>query len=133
MYVDGSSGQDGSGALIAPDKQEWQVGLTLGFPATNNAAEYEALIAGLELARALGVRKLLVYTDSQLVAKQVNGEYQVKEPILAKYHKIVMDLLKCFEYSSLTEIPRAENTVADSLSRIAGFFEMPGTFGESKI
>lgn len=56
--------------LIDPDKQEWQFGLTLGFPATHNAAEYEALIAGLELARALGVRKSLVYTDSQLVASK---------------------------------------------------------------
>ncbi|KAK5838840.1 hypothetical protein PVK06_007582 [Gossypium arboreum] len=67
VYVDGSTARIGPGArvlLVDPDKNEWQYGLSFGFQASKNAAEYEALISGLQLALQLGARKLIIHIDS---------------------------------------------------------------------
>ncbi|KAI0495533.1 hypothetical protein KFK09_021834 [Dendrobium nobile] len=80
LYVDGSSGSSGAGAgilLISPQKITLEYGLRLKFPTTNNVAEYEALIAGLKLAIDCEVQNLVVHTDSQLVASQVEGEFEI--------------------------------------------------------
>ena len=63
----------------------------LDFPTTNNEVEYEALIAGLDLARATGAKNLVVYCDSQVVTSQVNGDYECKNEQMKKYLKHVKD------------------------------------------
>ncbi|XP_071704669.1 uncharacterized protein [Rutidosis leptorrhynchoides] len=76
LYTDGTSGPEGAGAgllLTGPDKEEHTYALRLNFKATNNEAEYEALLAGIRLAKEIGIKKLQAYVDSQLVANHING------------------------------------------------------------
>jgi ribonuclease HI len=88
----------------------------LDFKATNNMAEYEALLFGLSTALSLGVRQLLMKGDSQLIIKQVKGECSYNDPQLATYLLHARKLEKDFEVLDLQHIPRAKNTVADDLS-----------------
>ncbi|KAL8103719.1 hypothetical protein AgCh_028066 [Apium graveolens] len=88
LKVDGSSTSERSGAgliLKSPEGFTIQTTISFGFPATNNQAEYEALISGLKLSRTLRVQDLKIYSDSQIVVKQTNGKYIAKDPILVKY------------------------------------------------
>ena len=81
LYVDGSSNEGGLGAgliLISPEGHRMHWALRFGFEASNNEAEYEALIAGLKLAREMKVESLEVYSDSQLVIYEVTNEYQAQ-------------------------------------------------------
>ena len=76
LYTDGASSRKGSGAglvLISPEKEEYTYALRLNFEATNNGAEYEALLAGLRIAREMHIEALDVRVDSNLVASQING------------------------------------------------------------
>jgi ribonuclease HI len=83
--------------------------------ATNNAAEYRALLLGLERARELGAREVDVVNDSQLIARQVTGEYRVKKDDLRPLHAQALALLRGFERWSIRSVPRAENDQADEL------------------
>ena len=65
--------------------------IRLNFPTTNNKAEYETLMAGLDLVRATGVRNIVVYCDSQVVTSQVNGNYDCKSETMKKYLQEVKD------------------------------------------
>ena len=88
--------------------------------ATNNVAEYSGLLWGLKYAHSsLGITQLIAEGDSQLVVKQLNGEYRVKEPVLKKYHKTCVDVVENFEYFEIRHIPRAENSRADWLANQA--------------
>jgi ribonuclease HI len=88
----------------------------LEFKATNNKAEYEALIYGLSTTLSLEVQQLIVKGDSQLIIKQVNGECYCNDLQLAVYLLHVRKLEKDFEVLNLHHIPHAENKVADDLS-----------------
>jgi ribonuclease HI len=88
----------------------------LDFKATNNMAEYEALLYGLSTALLVGVRQLLVKGDSQLIIRQVRGECCCNDPQLVAYLLCVRELEKDFEILDLRHIPRAENAMADDLS-----------------
>ncbi|GKB37672.1 reverse transcriptase domain-containing protein [Tanacetum coccineum] len=82
LYTDGASGSDGSGAgliLTNPNGKEITYALRFDFPTSNNEAEYEYLIAGLELALRLEVRHLQIFTDSLLVTNHVKGTYEARE------------------------------------------------------
>ena len=83
--------------------------------ATNNEAEYEGLIRGLEMALAQGVRSIEVRMDSELVVKQVNGEYKVKKPHLQRLHKRAVELLDSFEDWRIIAVPRDCNSQADAI------------------
>ena len=83
--------------------------------ATNNAAEYRALLLGLERARELGAREVEVVNDSQLVARQVTGEYRVKKPDLRPLHAEALAALGGFERWSIRSVPREQNVLADEL------------------
>ncbi|GJT04183.1 reverse transcriptase domain-containing protein [Tanacetum coccineum] len=88
LFTNGSSCADGSGAgliLTSPEGMEFTYTLRFGFEATNNKAEYEALIAGLRIAEQMGVKSLQANVDSRLVANQVNGTYIVKEAYMIRY------------------------------------------------
>ena len=83
--------------------------------ATNNVAEYRALLLGLERARALGATEVEVVNDSELIAKQVNGEYKVKHPDMKPLHAQALEALGGFERWSVRSVPRAQNAGADKL------------------
>ncbi|GAA0141285.1 hypothetical protein LIER_02462 [Lithospermum erythrorhizon] len=87
--------------------------------ATNNKAEYEAKVTGLQIAQALKIRWLLIRGASKLAIEQIRGDCGVKSEVLAKYHSKALILTKVFEYLLLEHIPRSQNEHADHLSRLA--------------
>ncbi|GJY81826.1 reverse transcriptase domain-containing protein [Tanacetum coccineum] len=89
------------------------------FDATNNKAEYEALIAGLKIAEQMSVENLQANVDSRLVADQVNGTYVAKETDMIRYLEKVKTLTSSFKEFSIKQVPRNENKKADALSKIA--------------
>jgi ribonuclease HI len=102
--------------LVHPSGDQVKYMVHLEFKATNNMAEYEALIFGLSAALSLGIRQLLVKGDSQLIIKQVRGECSCNEPRLAAYLLHVRKLEKDFMALELQQVPRADNSAADELS-----------------
>ncbi|GJT49197.1 reverse transcriptase domain-containing protein [Tanacetum coccineum] len=122
LFTDGSSCIDGSGAgliITNPEGMEFTYALRFRFNATNNEAEYEALIAGLRIAGQMGVQNLQANVDSKLVANQVNGVYIAKESSMIKYLEKVKNLASTFKEFSIKQVPRGENKKADALSKIA--------------
>jgi ribonuclease HI len=105
--------------LIDPHGEQVKYMVHLDFEATNNMAEYEALIFGLTAALSLGVRELLVTGDSQLVIRQVRGECCCNNPQLAAYLIHVRKLKKDFDVLELQHVPREGNSAADALSASA--------------
>lgn len=99
---------DADGAVIA------EIGLYLG-TATNNVAEWTALCIGLEAALERGIRRLAVRLDSELVVKQMNGEYRVKHAGLQPLHKKARALERQFESVDFAHVRREKNKLADSL------------------
>ncbi|GJV99658.1 reverse transcriptase domain-containing protein [Tanacetum coccineum] len=122
LFTDGSSYVDGSGAgmiLTNSEGEEFTYALRFRFDATNNEAEYEALIAGLRIAEQMGVKNLQTNVDSSLVANQVNGSYIAKEPHMIQYLEKVKTLYSSFKKISIKQVPRSENKKADALSKFA--------------
>ncbi|GAV76330.1 RVT_3 domain-containing protein, partial [Cephalotus follicularis] len=122
LSVDGSSCITGSGAglvLVSPSGWTLEYALRFGFKATNNEAEWEALIAGLTIAKHLEVRKIEAFSDSQLVVGLASGEYEAREDSMAKYLSHFQSLKPAFEVLRVLKIPRAENARADQLSKLA--------------
>ncbi|XP_024016289.1 uncharacterized protein LOC112089766 [Eutrema salsugineum] len=122
LHVDGSSSHRGSGVgirLKSPSGEILKQSFRLEFPASNNESEYEALLAGLRLAKGLGVRHLHAFCDSQLVASQLSGEYTTKNERMDAYLTTTKALISQFETFELTKIPRGENSSADALAALA--------------
>ncbi|RDY11149.1 Gypsy retrotransposon integrase-like protein 1, partial [Mucuna pruriens] len=122
LSVDGSSNQAGSGAgviLEGLDGLLIEQSLHFDFKASNNQAEYEALLAGMRLALEIEVKRLTVKSDSKLVAGQVNGEYQAKDPKLAKYWEKATTMAVSFDSFTLLHVPRDQNERADLLAKLA--------------
>ncbi|GKV23707.1 hypothetical protein SLEP1_g33406 [Rubroshorea leprosula] len=122
LYVDGAVSDEGSGAgavLVGPDGFKSEHALRFKFQTTNNAAEYEAFIYGLKLASTLKVQSIQVFSDSQLVVGQVNGNCEVRDPQLDRYASVVSRLKSMFVSFHIDKIPRADNHRADELSKLA--------------
>jgi ribonuclease HI len=124
LYVDGASrgnpGPAGAGAVLYGPQGEKRAedSRYLG-ETTNNVAEYQALLLGLELAQKLGVQSLYVYTDSQLMARQLLGAYQVKKShLLPLWQKAREELQKLAAYD-ISHLDRSFNYEADRLARQA--------------
>ncbi|MFA4966562.1 MAG: ribonuclease HI family protein, partial [Thermoleophilia bacterium] len=119
-YTDGGSrgnpGPSGIGAVLmtASGDVVEELSTSIGV-ATNNVAEYHALLAGLELALDHGVRNLTVFLDSELVVRQVNGEYRVKEPGLKPFHAQALRLLHQVHEVEVRHVRREQNAHADAL------------------
>ena len=122
MSVDGAANAHGSGAgliLTSPDGIDVEYALIFGFQASNNEAGYEAVIAGLNLAHSMEVDQLEVCSDSQLVVKQIENDYEAKGKKMIRYLKKVCELLKKFVQVQVRHIPRTENSRADALAKLA--------------
>jgi ribonuclease HI len=122
MYFDGSYTLKGVGAgvvLIPPEGDVLKYTIQLEFSTTNNIAEYEGLVNGLRLAMDLGIRQLLIRGDSQLVAKQVQKEYDCNSDMMAEYLAEVRRIEKFFDGFEVRYVPRLNNRDADHLAWIA--------------
>ncbi|GAV65298.1 RVT_3 domain-containing protein [Cephalotus follicularis] len=127
LSMDGSSRITGSGAgvvLVSSSGWTLEYALLFGFRATNNEAEWEALIDGLTIAKYLEVQKIEASSDSQLVVGLASGEYEPRENSMAKYLSHFQNLKPAFEVLKVVKIPRAENARADQLSKLATVEEL---------
>ena len=124
LYSDGACrgnpGAGGAGAVIndAEGNVIWEGKEYLGV-CTNNIAEYKALILGLKGALAHGCKKIDVYMDSELLAKQINGSYRVKNENLKLLMQEVRSLLSSFEFIQVKHVFRCHNSHADKLANLA--------------
>jgi len=124
LYVDGASsgnpGPCGAAAILKDEEGTTLLERARAFgPATNNVAEYQAVILGLELAAELKPPHLTIRSDSELLVRQLAGEYRVKAPHLKPLYRQVMRLLEPFESVEIEHIPRTQNAEADKLSKKA--------------
>jgi ribonuclease HI len=124
IHADGASrgnpGRSGAGAVLTTPSGEVVEELRqfLG-RATNNVAEYQALLLGLEAAKRRGAPAVIARMDSELVVRQVNGSYQVKNAVLKRLHARVLILVHGFPRFAIEHVPRAANAVADRLANEA--------------
>lgn len=125
IFIDGASrgnpGHSGIGIRILDEKEEVlrEYKEYLGRTYTNNQAEYLALIKALELAKAMGLYLLEIYSDSELLVRQLNGLYQVKNAQLKRLYTEVKVLESSFQKISYLHINRGENEAADELANEA--------------
>ena len=124
LYVDGASrgnpGRAGAGVWVTDGegRRLKEFSQYLGYK-TNNEAEYHALLLGLEEAKRLGGKSIRVFTDSELIARQVKGIYRVKDSNLKSLYGKVVQGLKGFSSFEIESIPREENKEADRLANEA--------------
>jgi ribonuclease HI len=124
VHVDGGArGNPGPAAAAAvistPEGEVLDERSELIGTATNNVAEYRALLLGLQRARELGAREVEIVGDSELIAKQVQGAYKVKHEAMRPLHREAMAALRSFDRWSIRTVPRAQNAHADSLVNAA--------------
>jgi ribonuclease HI len=130
VYSDGAArgnpGPAGAGAVLTDSAGNViaRLGRYLG-KQTNNVAEYEGLLLGLKHARELGYREVEVRADSQLLIRQLKGEYAVRHAGLKPLHAEALRLLRNFDRFDLEHVPREENALADEMSNRAIDEEMP--------
>jgi ribonuclease HI len=123
IYTDGASrnnpGESGAGIYILKDGEPYdRIARYLG-TTTNNIAEYTAAIIGLERALAAGARKVNLFADSELLVKQLNGQYKVKNEGLKPLHAKAKDLIARIGSVAVQYIPREKNKEADALANKA--------------
>jgi ribonuclease HI len=122
VFCDGSWGTFGAGAaaiLVAPSKVRTCYVARLDFSCTNNIAEYEALLLRLRKLMAMGIRRAVLKTDSQVISGHVDKSSKARDPKLEKYLDAVRRLEASFEGFSVKNIPRGENEHADLLAKSA--------------
>jgi ribonuclease HI len=122
IFYDGSWGTFSAGAivvLVAPSKVRTCYATKLDFSCTNNIAEYEALLLGLRKLKAMGFRRAILKTDSQVISGHVDKSSKARDPKLEKYLDTVRRLEASFEGFSVKKIPRGENEHADLLAKSA--------------
>jgi ribonuclease HI len=124
LHVDGASrgnpGEAGFGVHVTGDDGS-EVASLYGYlgKATNNVAEYQALLHGLRFALARGASRVEVFSDSELLVRQVEGRYRVKSPGLQPLHREARGLLARFERTRIVHVPRERNREADALANRA--------------
>ncbi|MCM8790803.1 MAG: ribonuclease HI family protein [Candidatus Omnitrophica bacterium] len=120
IYTDGGSrgnpGPSGIGVVVLDSRRKKikEICKYIG-QTTNNIAEYNALLSGLEEAAALGASEVVIYLDSELLAKQLNGEYRVKDDGIRPLFENALGLLKAFKSFEIKHIDRDKNKEADKL------------------
>ena len=121
LFVDGAAnaqGSDGGLILTSSDGNDVEYALEFWFQASNNEAEYEVVIAGLNLAHSMEADQLEVCSDSHLVVKQIEDSYEARGEKIILYLKKVQELLKKFVWVQVRYIPRVENSQADALEKL---------------
>ena len=122
VYVDGTVNHRGFGVglvMVSPERITIKKSLRLGFLATNNEADYEALLVGMTMVQKMDGKAVEVFSDLRLVVGQVQGELKARDPRMQEYLSQVRHLRFGFEYFNLSQIPKNKNTHADSLATLA--------------
>jgi ribonuclease HI len=122
VFCDGSWGTFGAGVatvLVAPSKVRTCYAARLDFSCTNNIDEYEALLLGLRKLKAMGIRRVVLKIDSQVISGHVDKSCKARDSMLEKYLDTVQRLEASFEGFSVKNIPRGENEHADLLAKSA--------------
>ena len=120
VHVDGGARGNpgpaaGASVISAPDGEILDEAMEVLGTATNNVAEYRGLLLGLRRARELGATEVEIVNDSELVARQLSGDYKVKHAAMKPLYDEAMLELRAFDRWSVRSVPRAENARADSL------------------
>ncbi|WP_297211807.1 MULTISPECIES: ribonuclease HI family protein [Thermodesulfovibrio] len=122
LYCDGASrgnpGEAGVGCLLIYDNERVEVSEYIG-KATNNVAEYTALIRGLQEALRVGISSIEIFLDSELIVLQLKGVYRIKNKNLLPFYNQAIKLLSEFKNYEIFHIPRENNSEADKLAKLA--------------
>ena len=124
LWTDGASrgnpGESGIGVVIKGPGTEIHIefGKYIGLQ-TNNVAEYEALALAMEEVEAYNPNSLIIHSDSELMVKQIRGEYKVRNPVLKEYHDKVKKRLTRIKEWKIRHIPRENNGIADELANLS--------------
>ena len=105
--------------IVTPDGEMLRYIVRLKFLATNNEAEYEGILMGLRLEKALGAKKLFIQSDSKLVIGQIKEEYEAKEERMQKYLKLIKHLAQEFDKLEFVQVPRGQNMAANEIAKMA--------------
>ena len=105
--------------MISPNKDVLKDGVQIQYPATNNEAEYEAILTSLRLAKALGIKSLVIKSDSKLIVGKVNHEYEAKKEKMQKYQRLAIQMTGHFDEIKFIQVPKEENSEVDEVAWIA--------------
>lgn len=128
MLFDGSKSKNGVGGgamLISPQGDKYFSAFHFSFVCSNNSAEYERLIQGLEWVRKRGIDYLRVYGDSELIVNQIRGVNIARNDALKSYRNRVWNIIEEFNAFNLISIPRNQNKHAERLAAIGAHFDIP--------
>ena len=120
MHTDGSSNRQAGGAgivLLSPEGDVVECMIRLDFPTTNNEAEYEALVADLDLARAAGATSVVIYCDSQVITNQINGDYECRGERMKLYLDQVKRRVDDLQ-AKIIQIPEERTSKPTALPRL---------------
>ncbi len=136
VNIDGASrgnpGRAAIGVVVWRDgRPVREIGETIGIT-TNNVAEYRALLRALEEAAALGARRLHVQSDSELLVRQLSGQYRVRSDQLAPLHREALARLRTFDDVAIVHVPREQNRGADDLANRALDGEDPAAYARER-
>ena len=123
LFVAGLGGIDV--IVTSPKKDVLKYGVQLQFPATNNEAEYEAVLTSLKIAKALKVKNLKLRTDSKLIVGQITNKYEAKEERIKRYLNLTNQLVDCFNDVKFEQIPRENNLAANEVVKLASIENAP--------
>ena len=131
IWTDGSSNQWAGGVGVLLQLQEGdtiECAIHLQFLMINNEAEYEAVLSGLDLAKAVGAESAIIHCDSQVVVGHINGDYEAKGEQMKEYLSMVKSKMGKEFSVKFVEIPRKENEQADRLAKVASteYTDIPG-------
>ena len=127
FYFDGSVCREGQGindVLISPNNVVYETSVRLEYPCTNNQAEYEALLFGLQNLVDMGVKDIEAFGDSLLVVRQIGGEFQCFDGLLNSYLDRCLDIIKSLNTFTIGHIPREENSRANCLAQQASGYQI---------
>lgn len=122
VHVDGASSAKGAGAevvIIISEGILLEHSFRLGFNASNNEAEYEALLAGLRVVSRLEARDVEIYSNSRLIVNQVQGNFEARDPRMKAYLDLVKQVMDSFSTVKVIQVARAQNRHANSLATLA--------------
>ena len=127
LKFDGSSTEKSDGAgivIVSPKGIKTTLSFNLAFKCTNNQAEYEALVIGLEILMELGAQEVHIIGDSQLLLQHLIGEYKCNNLLLAPYYTAFTQLLDSFHYVDFEYVPMESNWEVDELAQVASGVKM---------